>query len=205
MNFEQRIKGIQKWIEQEEYLDETIFDKEKLVKQKYLNFQIDDCYDYLDIVEGKTRKEIFKLLYNTYLTWKIKLMELGIPFYLGVWIYDPRLPKSEIVCAIGDERINYYQNQCFDVPNNPKNIIDLKDFKQEKGNLVWSQKIDSDTLDEWEINFPKENYESQQLWLQDQEYFKNFINDSYKVEEKDNGKQYFRNVGEIWTGEMINN
>lgn len=67
MNFEQRIKGIQEWIDNKEYLEENKFDKEKLFEQKYLNYQIDDCYDYLDNVNGKIRDEIFKVLFTTYL------------------------------------------------------------------------------------------------------------------------------------------
>lgn len=203
MNFEQRIKGIQEWIEQKEYLDENKFDKEKLVKQKYLNYQIDDCYDYLDKVEEKTRNEIFEVLYRTYSNWKTELFDLNVPFYLGVWIYNPRLPKSEVVCAIGNEKIDYYQNKCFDISNEQKKIIDLKDFKREKDTLVWTKKIDFDTLEDWEINFPKENYENEKHWLEYQEYFKNFINKSYKVDENKNGKKYYKNVGEIWTGELI--
>lgn len=201
MNFEQRIKGIQEWIEQKEYLNENRFDKEKLIDQKYLNYQIDDCYDYLDNVKGKTRNEIFKVLFNTYLNWKTELIDLNIPFYLGVWIYNPRLPKSEVVCAIGNEKIDYYQNKCFDVSNEQRNIIDLKNFKKEKDILVWTKKVDFDTLEDWEINFPKENYENEQHWLEYQEYIKNFINSSYKVDK--NKKRYYKNVGEIWTGELI--
>ena len=59
MNFEQRIRGIQEWIEKKEYLEENKFDKEKLFEQKYLNYQIDDCYDYLDDVDEKISSEIF--------------------------------------------------------------------------------------------------------------------------------------------------
>lgn len=80
MNFEQRIKGIQEWIENKEYLDENKFDKEKLFEQKYLNYQIDDCYDYSDNVIGKVREEIFEVLFTTYSNWKTELMNLDIPF-----------------------------------------------------------------------------------------------------------------------------
>ena len=112
MNFEQRIKGIQDWIDKEEYIDEIVFDREKLFDQKYLNFQIDDCYDYLDKVIDNTKNEIFKVLHKTYSNWKTELIDLNIPFYLGVWIYDPRLPKSEVVCAIGNEKINNESYYC---------------------------------------------------------------------------------------------
>lgn len=203
MNFKNRVIGIQKWIDKKYYREENRFNKEKLFEQEYLNFQIDDCYNYMENVVGKTRNDIFKVLFSTYSQWKIELNKLNIPFYLGVWIYNPRLPKSEIVCAIGKEKIDYYQNKCFDVSNEQKKIIDLKNFEKEKDTLIWTKKIDFDTLEDWEINFPKENYENEQHWLKYQEHFKNFINNSYKVDKNENGNRYYKNVGEIWTGEFI--
>lgn len=203
MNFKKRIIGIQKWIDQKDYLDENQFDKQKLFEKKYLNYQIDDCYDYLDKIEGKLRDDIFEVLFSTYLNWKEKLIDLNIPFYLGIWIYNPRLPKSEVVCAIDSKKIEYYKNDCFDISTKKKDIIDLKNFKNEESSLIWTRKIDSDILKDWEINFPKENYENEQLWLEYQEYFKNFMSDSYKIDQDENGKRYFKNVGEIWTGELI--
>lgn len=130
-------------------------------------------------------------------------MNLDIPFYLGVWIYNPRLPKSEVVCAIEDNKIDYYKNKCFDVFDQQNNLIDLKDFKIEKNNLVWTKKIDFDTLEDWEINIPKESYENKKHWMEFQEYFKNFINNSYKIEKNKNGYRDYKNVGEIWTGELM--
>mgnify|MGYP006105137399 FL=1 len=204
MNFQKRIRGIQKWIDDKYHLEENQFDKEKLFEQKYLNFQIDDCYDFIDNVEGKTRDEIFKVLFSTYSNWKMELNNLDIPFYLGVWIYNPRLPKSEIVCAIGNEKIEYYKNKCFDISSHQKDIINLKEFKSEESTLVWTQKIDFNILEDWEIKFPKENYENEEHWIESQEHFKKFINDSYKIENSEKGKIYFKNIGEIWTGECIN-
>lgn len=143
------------------------------------------------------------MLFITYSNWKTELINLDVPFYLGVWIYNPRLPKSEVVCAIADEKINYYQNKCFDISDKQKTPIDFRDFKNEVNTLVWTQKIDADILEDWEINFPKENYESEKHWAEYQEYYKDFINNSYKIEEISNSKTFYKNVGEIWTGELI--
>ena len=203
MNFKNRIIGIQKWIDENDYREENHFDKEKLFEDKYLNFQIDDCYNYTENVVGKTRDDIFKILFSTYSQWKIELNKLNIPFYLGVWIYNPRLPKSEIVCAIGKDKIEYYQNKCFDLATNKTEIIDVKDFKKERNSLVWTKKIDFDILEQWEIDFPKENYESEEDWIKQQEEFKIFISNSYKFEDEKKGKRYYNNVGEIWTGEIV--
>ena len=204
MNFERRIFSIQKWIDNEDYLEDIQFDKEKLFEQKYLNFQIDDCYDYTESVDGKLRNEIFKVLYLNYTNWKNELINLGIPFYLGVWIYDPRLPKSEVVCAIGIEKIEYYQYKCFDIAIQQREIVDLKEFNNKSDAIKWTQKIDFETLEEWQVNFPKENYETVELWRKDQNYYSDFIKNSYKMTNSKSGKVYFKIVGDIWTGEIIN-
>ena len=203
MNFKNRILNIQKWIDDKDYLEENQFDKEKLFEQKYLNFQIDDCYDFIENVEGKTKDSILKILFSTYSEWKKELIELNVPFYLGAWIYNPRLPKSEIVCAIGNEKIDYYKNKCFDVSPKKRSLINLNTFQNKGNDLVWTQKIDFDILEDWEINFPKKNYENEEYWKESQKHFKDFINSSYKTEKGEKGKKYFKNVGEIWTGELI--
>src|SRR5690606_17817800 len=104
MNFNRRIKSIEKWVDKKVYVEEAFFDRDKLFELKFLNFQIDDCYYFQDQITGNVRSKIFKVLYSVYENWKKKLLELDTSFYLGVWIYDPRLPKSEIVCGIGKEK-----------------------------------------------------------------------------------------------------
>lgn len=205
MNFEKRIEGIKEWIDKEYYLEDSAFNKEALLEQEYLNFQIDDCYDYSNPIEGDIRDEIFKILFKTYAEWKARLLELKIPFYLGVWIYDPRLPKSEIVCAISKTKIDYYKSHCFDAVEESETMIDIGTFKAKKNELTWSQKIDAKTLEEWEINYPKENYESEKHWLKFQDYYKKFIQESYKtLTDKEEKKIYYKRVGSIWIGENIN-
>ncbi len=203
MNFKQRIIGIQEWIDHKYYLEDIQFDKEKLFEQKYLNFQIDDCYEYTEKVDGKLRDDIFKNLYSTYLKWKNELINLEISFYLGVWIYNPRLPKSEVVCAVGREKDEYYQNLCFDIATQHNEFIDIKEFDNENDVLNWTQKIDFKTLEEWEINFTKENYENEEHWLNFQNQYNDFIRNSCKIINDKNGKKYFKKVGEIWTGELV--
>jgi hypothetical protein len=203
MNFETRIKNIEKYLNQGLYLEDVEFDKFKLLDQKYLNFQIDDCYSFQNQVTGRIRETIFNILFATYQKWKIELLKLEIPFYLGVWIYDPRLPKSEIVCAIGKEKIDYYKNHCLESESHIEKIIDVRDFEAEGDFLKWSKKIDSEIIEEWEINFPKENYASEKIWKEKQTFFESFIEKSYKVTESEKGKIYYVKVGNIWTGEFI--
>ena len=203
MNFTSRIQGIQKGIQDSSYDEECVFNRKKLFRENYLNIQIDDCYDYHNIVEGAVRDAILKLLANTFLSWRNELKDLGVSYYLGIWVYEPRLPKSQVVCAVGEQHIDYYQNQCFDLSPRKENLPPYSFMKKGLDQLKWSQKVDYDYLEQWEIDYPKENYESPTDWEDDQKKYKKFIADSAKEFETKRGKTYCKDVGSIWVGEWI--
>ena len=43
------------------------------------------------------------------LSWHKTLQELGEPYYLKLWVYDPDFMSSQVVAAIGDS-VDFYQN-----------------------------------------------------------------------------------------------
>lgn len=55
------------------------------------------------------KNEILKVLELIYDHWKIELEKLNQPYYLKIWLYEPRVSKSQVVCAIG-EKIAYYEH-----------------------------------------------------------------------------------------------
>ena len=74
--------------------------------------------------KGQTKKRILQGLENVYDNWKMELEKLSQPYYLKVWIYEPRFSKSQVVCAI-DERIEHY-----------KNVFNQSNFKSEESDLL---------------------------------------------------------------------
>ena len=206
MNFDHRITGIVGSIQSGEYEDELKFDHKKLFQKKYLNFQIDDCYNYLDEVKEPARSTILRLLFKTCNQWNWELEKLDQKFYLGIWLYEPRLPKSEVVCAIGKKLIKYYQNEALDSRNKQIKKPKFRFEEELKVSLNWSQKIDYNFLEKWEIDFPKKNYENEDLYHQEQKRFQSFIKNSSKIIPEDKGegiKAYGLDVGSIWVGEKI--
>src|SRR4051794_26854525 len=102
-------KQIPKWV-----TDALTINKDFLSKNKYWYEKVivhpwcDISIIKSEIPEPKsvTRNLIISALEEIYDNWKIQLDKLNEPYYLKIWLYEPRVSKSQVVCAIG-ERIEY--------------------------------------------------------------------------------------------------
>jgi hypothetical protein len=63
----------------------------------------------IPVPKGETKQLILSGLIDIYHSWKSTLDEIGQPYYLKIWLFEPRFSRSQVVCAIGD-RIDYYEN-----------------------------------------------------------------------------------------------
>jgi hypothetical protein len=174
-----------------------------LNQEKYYNYEIEEWYGEEFGIKGELRKKIIETLLKTYFEWKKELDKLNKEYYLAIWLYNPRMLKSEIVCAI-DEKVTYYENESFLV-SNKNNEFDLNQFGElstDLQKLTWDRKIDLDSTHEWEINFPKEQYESEKEYNKDQKFYNKLIKEKFHVVEKDNDKIYFHPKGDVWIGKL---
>ena len=174
-----------------------------LKKEKYYNYEIEEWYGEEFGIKGELRKKIIETLLKTYFEWKNKLDKLNKEYYLAIWLYNPRMLKSEIVCAI-DEKVNYYENESF-LASNKNSEFDLNQYgvlSTELQKFTWDRKIDLDSVHEWEINFPKEQYESEKEYNKDQKFYNKLIREKFHVVEKDNEKIYFHPKGDVWIGKL---
>ncbi|PCI35958.1 MAG: hypothetical protein COB60_01265 [Flavobacteriaceae bacterium] len=174
-----------------------------LNQEKYYNYEIQEWYGEEFGIKGELRKKIIGTLLETYFEWKNELDKLNKEYYLAIWLYNPRMLKSEIVCAIG-EKVAYYENESFLV-SNKNSEFDLNYFGElstELQKFTWDRKIDLDSVHEWEINFPKEQYEFEKEYNKDQKFYKKLIQKKFHVVEKDNEKIYFHPKGDVWIGKL---
>jgi hypothetical protein len=138
-----KVVNIPKWIEG--YLELNIKHL-KEYKYNYAKVYVDP-WDNLSLTnseipepKGQAKKEIINGLGKIYERWKDELDKLNKPYYLKIWIYEPRLSKSQVVCTI-DERIEHYEN-----------LFKEADFKQNtssfinglSSNFKWQPKIDDE-------------------------------------------------------------
>ena len=178
-------------------------DIDLLNQEKYYNFEVEEWYGEQFKIKGELRKIIIKTLLKTYFEWKKELDKLNKEYYLAIWIYNPRMLKSEVVCAI-DEKISYYENESF-LASKKNSNFDFNQFGKlstELQKLTWDRKIDLEPVYEWEINWPKEQYEFEREYYKDQRFYKKLIREKFHVVEKNNEKIYFYPKGDVWIGKL---
>lgn len=161
---------------------DSALDVDFLLKEKYFNFQIEDWYGHTIYTGSKSRKIILESLFKIYHKWLGELTKLGKPFYLAIWLYEPRLLKSEVVCAI-DENISYYEIEAFLESNKP-NQIDISQYNgvsDEFAQFDWKRKIDLDYFLDWEKKYHKKKQITHTI-------------------EREQGKMYFYSQGNMWIG-----
>lgn len=148
-----------------------------------------------------TRNLIISALEEIYNNWKLQLDKLNEPYYLKIWLYEPRVSKSQVVCAIG-ERIEYY--------NNNFNRIDIIRKKSDFCNklsseLEWESFEDSQTWSEEDLLSPIELYRNIEDYNESIRLLLKIKKANYKTLEIDtpDGSDilYFQPKGVIWIGE----
>jgi hypothetical protein len=92
--------------------------------------------------KGKIRKKIIESFFDIYDSWNRQLKELGKPYYLKIWLFEPDVYLSQVVCATNGE-IDYYENIFF-TPEILKNITDssLENSSERINNYNWDFKIE---------------------------------------------------------------
>jgi len=151
--------------------------------------------------KAETKKRILNGLFDIYESWKIQLDELNEPYYLKLWLFEPRFSKSQVVCAIGNS-IDFYNNTF----NIPENIKEFKtDFvgttKKRIENFDWEYKLDEDFMFSTDIG-NSEDYENHKEFLEDKKWLNDRLKKNHKTEIlKDGTECYIFELGRVWLGE----
>ena len=136
---------------------------------------------------------LLEAMIEVYKSWDKKLKELNQPYYLKIWLYDPRFIESQIVVAIGDF-INFYDTTF--TTDDSINIFPEDKYRLKNHNV---------SEFEWELN--KDElvlFESEHLG--DMRYLNYAKNKAYKIEQANVlGKMealiYIRK-GNVWVGSL---
>ena len=156
--------------------------------------------------KGKAKLKIINGLLDIYDDWKDQLDKLGQPYYLKIWLFEPRFSQSQVVCAIGD-RIDYYENRFF----NPKNdkIFNSNKYGQLKSKLSklnWDYRLDEDEYDNSFVGDPElyasiDDYEDTKIW------FNKLLKKTHRLVKfdeliGDTIESYSFKRGDLWIGEQ---
>lgn len=105
-------KQIKKWVQETKHLNLTeLFEW----RREYAEILIHPWSSGSSLIDNvfpepnkKTKELMLEGLLEIYESWKIELDKLHKPYYLKIWLYEPRISKSQIVCAI-DDKIAHYE------------------------------------------------------------------------------------------------
>ncbi|MBI3259829.1 MAG: hypothetical protein HYZ54_10200 [Ignavibacteriae bacterium] len=118
----------------------------------------------------KTKQKILAGLLDIYDAWKIQLDEIGQPYYLKIWLFEPRFSQSQVVCAV-ENRIAYYENNFFK-PDSDKTLkkSDYGSLQSRLRTLKWEYYFDEDYYDNSDIGKPEDyatiqDFELAKIWF----------------------------------------
>lgn len=141
--------------------------------------------------KGKTKQLMLDGLIDIYYSWKEQLNKINQPYYLKIWLYEPRFSKSQVVCAVGN-RINYYENLFI----NPDKIRYLKNdnFGQSKIKLDvfdWIHCLDEYQFDNNDLDESEE----------DRRWFNKMMKKPHRTTKIDDSTElYSFKQGYVWVG-----
>lgn len=120
--------------------------------------------------KGKNRMKIISGLLDIYESWKMELDSLGEDYYLKIWLYDPFISKSQVVCAIG-EKLHFYDNT-FHKKDTPKtfNVKNFGSLEERIMQYQWESYVDELILEDDHLGEPDDyrnlkDYIENKKWL----------------------------------------
>lgn len=154
---------------------------------------------------GKTKQKMLDGLLDIYECWKTQLDTLNQPYYLKLWLFEPRFSRSQVVCAIGDS-LHFYDHTFFK-PEVAKSLLPANygNLKARLEKLRWEYYLDEDDYDNSTVGEP-EQYASQQDFEYTQEWFNNLLKKPHRkvVFSEPIGditESYSFKRGDVWVGE----
>lgn len=152
----------------------------------------------------KTKQKILASLLDIYDDWKIQLDEIGQPYYLKIWLFEPRFSQSQVVCAVED-RIEYYESNFFK-PDKEKTLpkSNHRSLQNRLSALHWEYYLDEDYYDSSDVCEPEDyatiqEYQESKLWFAKllQKPHRTFI---FTKPIGDITESYLFNRGNLWIG-----
>ncbi len=149
---------------------------------------------------GKTKHDILKGLLDIYASWKIELDTLKQPYYLKIWLFEPRFSTSQVVCAIGD--MTEFYNNTFNKADHLKELP-LKNYSRLADRMAkfkWDLYLDEDHHDSTEI-LERNDYASTKDYEDDKKWFSRLLKKPHTTHKlPGGGEMYNFKRGHVWVG-----
>ncbi len=151
--------------------------------------------------KGKNRKLIIEGLLAIFNNWEQQLQTLNEPYYLAIWLFDPDVEKSQVVCAIGD-MLNFYDITFFR-PEHQKKIAtqNYGKLKPELDKFEWVQGVDEGYFTNIDIEEADDMYDSCEDSKQLRKWYKRRLAKKHRAETDEfDTTTYFYTMGNVYIG-----
>ncbi len=150
--------------------------------------------------KGQHRQEIIKGLLDIYNHWEQQIKTLNKPYYLAIWLLEPRIEKSQVVCAI-DSMIDFYdvtfykpkEQREFPLQNYGKLQEQLQAFN-------WTYALDEDHFFQSDVDLEEDNYTSKKDYFDSQKWYKRKIKEGIRTVPSNEDTFYAIRKGIAWIG-----
>lgn len=200
-----RWREISSWVN-----NNSILDLENLKKRKYVYSKIwIHPWSGLNIKwsttpepNSRTKEKLLLGLGEIYDKWDATLRNLGEPYYLKIWMFEPRISKSQVVCAIGDH-IDYYNGIFEKDLDQKKHEFRIPKYLNDK--YDWQCHIDYEFMQKSDLLWSEDKYSTPDGYLWDRRMLKKLESGNYRKEIMDVGGKkdtmFYIPIGRIWTGQ----
>ena len=147
----------------------------------------------------ETRSRMLGGLLDIYDSWKVELDKLGEPYYLKIWLFEPRFSLSQVVCAVG-ESSDFYQHT-FYKPGTSRTLPFQNYGKHQERlkKLSWELALDENFIDNQTIGVP-EDFISEAEFFANRRWVKRKLSGPHRKEMFEQEEIYYIEMGKVWIG-----
>lgn len=149
----------------------------------------------------KARKLILEGLIEIFNHWETQLKTLNKPYYLAIWLFDPHIENSQVVCAI-DDFVNFYDITFYRPKNQRK--MPTQNYGKLKTSLDafnWVYALDENSFTSNDVAMTVDDYDTVEEFNNNKKYYKRKLKQLLKTYTNTFGEvTYYTNRGTIWIG-----
>lgn len=148
----------------------------------------------------KARKLILESLITIFNSWETQLKTLDKPYYLAIWLNEPYIENSQVVCAI-DGYLNFYDITYYR-PEKQKNMPtqNYGKLKNALDSFDWIYALDEHRFTNEDIAETAEVYATQKDYYAMQRWYKKQLNRNPLIRVDNNITHYRTEKGTVWIG-----
>jgi hypothetical protein len=154
---------------------------------------------------GRTKVAMLAGLLDIHDSWKDQLDRQSEPYYLRVWLFEPHVESSQVVCATGTS-LNFYDNVFHRADSQPAARPNGNGAMHDRfGKFTWQRCIDEAVYDNTDVGTASD-YTSPEEFEQAKVWFNRLLQRPHRIEKlttkvEEIEEVYYFKRGYVWVGQ----